>query len=544
MVNAQPLANLAVLNPSSQGAVDTSNPRWGILSRLVGHEFVATPTLGETWIYKFPVNSDGSIRTNIHGWYIFDTYSADDRTYVNRKLVDESFVEDNGLYVRWTRGTRTVEYAIFYDQSQRLRLVYRDNKHDSNSFSVLLIDRTLQDAKSLSRASFVMGTQAIQQALGAPISDMRALVRGEVETNRVDQSPMFVAGTKQMNLAFKNGDARAAAALLPKLEAVASSEDERFRLGEYMVGVASLTSTDATALRGLTLMAESGKIPLKDMPAFYGRRGSLLAATGKYREADSDLRTAMEMGVRSEAIFRSASAVKEKLGDAAAAQQFASKAGELESARLAEERRLAQLKQEEAARVAAAQKQREQEQRLAAQAPKKSGGGLFGKLMAATGGALAMASGGGGASEIIGGAMAASRMVNGSGDWVPPAAGVNPLTGTGVTGNVNPLISGGGGSATGVAGQSAAGGFATKSNALDSSGACSMMNESNYRQVALSGGNDVQLKTMCGQAFDLYVSYKRAIEQGYSEADCNLTYNAHEKAAANAIAFFNSTRAQ
>jgi hypothetical protein len=62
-------------------------------------------------------------------------------------------------------------------------------------------------------------------------------------------------------------------------------------------------------------------------------------------------------------------------------------------------------------------------------------------------------------------------------------------------------------------------------------GACPGFTESNYRQRALEGGGDTQLYTLCGQAFEYYTMYKRAISQGYSEADANRTYAAHEQSA-------------
>ena len=79
--------------------------------------------------------------------------------------------------------------------------------------------------------------------------------------------------------------------------------------------------------------------------------------------------------------------------------------------------------------------------------------------------------------------------------------------------------------------------FPTKPNLA--TGACSGFNESNYRQLAVSGGADSQLYAMCGQAFEYYTMYKRAISQGYSEADCNRTYAAHEQASRVASNFAN-----
>lgn len=72
--------------------------------------------------------------------------------------------------------------------------------------------------------------------------------------------------------------------------------------------------------------------------------------------------------------------------------------------------------------------------------------------------------------------------------------------------------------------------------------ACAGFTEQNYRQKALAGGTDVQLDTMCGQAFEYYTMYKRAIAQGYSEADANRTYEAHSKSALVANHFYDNNR--
>jgi hypothetical protein len=73
--------------------------------------------------------------------------------------------------------------------------------------------------------------------------------------------------------------------------------------------------------------------------------------------------------------------------------------------------------------------------------------------------------------------------------------------------------------------------------------ACAGFTEANYRQVALADGSDQQLRAMCGQAFEYYTMYKRAIAQGYSEADANRTYDAHEKSALVANDFYANNRA-
>lgn len=74
----------------------------------------------------------------------------------------------------------------------------------------------------------------------------------------------------------------------------------------------------------------------------------------------------------------------------------------------------------------------------------------------------------------------------------------------------------------------AGGGF--KPN-LAATAACSGFTESNYQQMALRGGGDTQLDVMCGQAFSLYVSYKKSVEQGFPVADVDRAYEAHRQSA-------------
>jgi hypothetical protein len=74
--------------------------------------------------------------------------------------------------------------------------------------------------------------------------------------------------------------------------------------------------------------------------------------------------------------------------------------------------------------------------------------------------------------------------------------------------------------------------------------ACTGFTEQNYRQKALAGGTDVQLDTLCGNAFEYYTMYKCAIAQGYSEADANRTYDAHSKSALVVNDFYANNRAE
>ncbi|MEO7603203.1 MAG: hypothetical protein ABIS39_08115 [Sphingomicrobium sp.] len=65
--------------------------------------------------------------------------------------------------------------------------------------------------------------------------------------------------------------------------------------------------------------------------------------------------------------------------------------------------------------------------------------------------------------------------------------------------------------------------------------------EDNYRQASLEPGNDVQVRSMCGQALEYYAMYKRAVAQGHPEAW--RTYDAHRQASAQLTSFDRDTRA-
>lgn len=83
---------------------------------------------------------------------------------------------------------------------------------------------------------------------------------------------------------------------------------------------------------------------------------------------------------------------------------------------------------------------------------------------------------------------------------------------------------------------------APRPNALAGKEACSMMNETNYMQVGRTPGGDVQLKVLCAHAYHYYTLYKKAMSEGYSEADYMRTYDAHAKSALVVVDWFTNHR--
>ena len=174
---------------------------------------------------------------------------------------------------------------------------------------------------------------------------------------------------------------------------------------------------------------------------------------------------------------------------------------------------------------------RRYQEQLAAQAAAEresgGGGGLLKGLIGAAVGAYGASVSGADANQTLGLIMKGAAATTGDAALNTAADGFLGSSGTssgGVPGVPGVAAPGGGGAS-----------YPTKPNLA--TGVCSGFTEGNYRQRALRGGKDTQLDTMCGQAFEYYVMYKRAIAQGYSEADANRTYAAHETAAANAQNF-------
>ena len=66
-------------------------------------------------------------------------------------------------------------------------------------------------------------------------------------------------------------------------------------------------------------------------------------------------------------------------------------------------------------------------------------------------------------------------------------------------------------------------------------------NEGNYRDVALAAGNDQQIRALCGQAYEYYTMYKRALAQAHPEAW--RTYDAHRQSALVVNNFYGEARA-
>lgn len=173
-------------------------------------------------------------------------------------------------------------------------------------------------------------------------------------------------------------------------------------------------------------------------------------------------------------------------------------------------------KSAEAVRVASAEQRRAVAQQTAEK--KKSGGGfLRGAIGAAVGLAAAQAAGAS-ADQTIGAMAKGVEMLN------PESEAAARL---GAAGDI--MMQGSGTGAAGATSNGAAArpSYPTKPN-LAVGAFCPGFTMANYRAKGLDRNGDVQLNTMCAQAFEYYSNYLNAIRQGYSEADANRTYEAHE----------------
>jgi hypothetical protein len=183
--------------------------------------------------------------------------------------------------------------------------------------------------------------------------------------------------------------------------------------------------------------------------------------------------------------------------------------------------------------------QQQERERLAAEqaeeARRVKRGQVLGTLLVAGAGAAMVDMSGGNAQQVIGGALKGAEIAN------PESAMASALGAQGTS-----MLSSGAASASaatgGGRGSTTPGSYPTQGNLALSS--CAGFTEGNYREKALSGGGDQQLYSMCGQAFEYYVMYKRAIAQGYSESEANRTYEAHRKSAAVAAQFLRDSAAK
>lgn len=161
----------------------------------------------------------------------------------------------------------------------------------------------------------------------------------------------------------------------------------------------------------------------------------------------------------------------------------------------------------------------------------------MGEVLGATvAGALVVAAKGGNATEIMGGAMQGLGSTSVDGQALVNAGAMMQSVGAEERTAGRAVSDDGATEGT----PSAAG---LKPN-LAATSACAGFTEGNYQQLALRGGGDTQLDVMCGQAFSLYVAYRRAASQGRAAAELERAYEAHSKSAsvANAYARDNAAR--
>jgi membrane-associated protease RseP (regulator of RpoE activity) len=156
--------------------------------------------------------------------------------------------------------------------------------------------------------------------------------------------------------------------------------------------------------------------------------------------------------------------------------------------------------------------------------------------------AAKQANGGGGLLGVLGTVAQAAAVVSDNNLYRQTMIGAMNQGVPGLGSAVGAVSGGGNGAVGGVgSGRSGGGSYPKKPN-LAMGSQCPGFTMGNYRTYALQGGNDQQLFSLCGQAFEYYHMYENAIAQGYSEADANRTYAAHEDSARVATDFYRNAR--
>lgn len=190
----------------------------------------------------------------------------------------------------------------------------------------------------------------------------------------------------------------------------------------------------------------------------------------------------------------------------------------------AEQQRLAQEQ---------ARQQEEQQRRQEEQQRRQKRGQMLGSLLIAGVGAATVTAYGGSTEQVVGGALKGLQIANPEN---PTAGALGDLSGTLLSGvdssSIAPGGSGGGAASYPI------------EPPVNLGEACAGFTESNYRALAVQApGDDAHLYAACGQAFELYQMYLNAVRQGYSQAEAMRTYQAHQGAAANAVDYYRTRRA-
>lgn len=181
------------------------------------------------------------------------------------------------------------------------------------------------------------------------------------------------------------------------------------------------------------------------------------------------------------------------------------------------------------------------EARLASQqaaSETEGGAGLLGAL----GGAIVGVFAGGDTEQVIGAAMKGAAIADPNSEL---AQGLNTAGDALITGDTSAIDNAMGTSSLGdVASTGGGGGGSGEWKGPVSMPGCDAVgvNFDNFKSAALSGGNDVQLKTLCGAAYNYYWMYRNAEKQGYSPDGADITWQEHAKAAAVVNEFYAGAR--
>lgn len=199
------------------------------------------------------------------------------------------------------------------------------------------------------------------------------------------------------------------------------------------------------------------------------------------------------------------------------------------------------LAQAEAAK-ARARAQAEAQARAEAEAQAQSDAGWLGAL----GGAIVGTFAGGNTEQVIGAAMKGAAIANPNSEL---AQGLDRAGDALITGDTSAVESafgsssiGGVASSVGASALGGGGGGAAKPPVSMNGCAQVGITASNYQGADYTGGNDVQLKTLCAAAYSYYTAYENAVGQGMSAADAEPAYQSHAKAAAVANQFYSEAR--
>lgn len=163
-----------------------------------------------------------------------------------------------------------------------------------------LLSKKLGKRRSYAAVALALagGATLATAALESPASAQRAGKKDRKEQAKANYSEVFVKVYQPAAQAAQANpnDAAALQAQVPAVVAAASTPDDKFAAGQFVLNAGTKASDMALQRRGLAMMLESGKVPAADVGRFNFGAAQLAYQAEDYAQARTYLEAAMQAG--------------------------------------------------------------------------------------------------------------------------------------------------------------------------------------------------------------------------------------------------------